>query len=435
MAHTSRGIMGIREESCSTQPCLLHADARTARIEAAPVTSSPLSLASVLRSIALLVRPSVSSDSVLAPAAPCLRQLRLPSGPPMLHCVAMVRMGCHQSRPVASAVPSPHPSSRATPHPGALPPQRPATDAAACPRQPSTRCSKAALRCALCATACLLLAFSQERLARTTRARRCRRPGTRTWQVRTRRSLPALVELQLTPPWSAPLGAFFSGRVSRAPSDLRSSLFPHRCEGYCGTRQPASVRLHLPHRRCGYLGPALDHAASRCTAASLSCCRPVTDAAACPSRFVLAAAPRSCYSACLERHCGGSRLHLLGRVLHPSLAHAASRCTAALNSCRPVADAAACPGPAAATRAALPPTSRLLARRGSTILLQSVRGSAVAARCDSFVTVVGTPGRVDASAPFRPCLPEGALRTLHLLPALGRVHDSKPVGCALLVQH
>jgi hypothetical protein len=82
----------------------------------------------------------------------------------MLHCVAMVRMGLPSVSIVAHAAPSPRPSSRATPHPGAPLPQQPATDAAACPRQPSSPCSEAALRqpsalrskaaprCAHCAT-------------------------------------------------------------------------------------------------------------------------------------------------------------------------------------------------------------------------------------------------------------------------------------------
>jgi len=47
-------------------------------------------------------------------------------------------MGLPSVSTVAHAALSPHPSSRATPHLGALPPQLPATDAATCPRQPST---------------------------------------------------------------------------------------------------------------------------------------------------------------------------------------------------------------------------------------------------------------------------------------------------------
>jgi len=49
----------------------------------------------------------------------------------MLHCVAMVRMGLPSVSIVAHAAPSPRPSSRATPHPGAPLPQQPATDSAA----------------------------------------------------------------------------------------------------------------------------------------------------------------------------------------------------------------------------------------------------------------------------------------------------------------
>jgi hypothetical protein len=65
----------------------------------------------------------------------------------MLRCVEMVRMGLPSVSTIAHTVPSPRLSSRATPHPDALSPQRPVIDAAACPRQPSTQCSKAALRC------------------------------------------------------------------------------------------------------------------------------------------------------------------------------------------------------------------------------------------------------------------------------------------------
>ena len=150
-----------------------------------------------------------------------------PPGSSMLRCVATVKMGLPSVSTVAQAAPSPRPFSRAAPHPGALLPQQPATDAATRPRQPSTPCSKAALRCAPSATA------------------------------------------------------------------QRSSLFPRRCGGCCGTRQ-------LSTAQSGYHGPA------------------------CAAR-VLAAAPRSCYSACLERHCGGSRLHLLVRALF-------SRCASALPS-------------------------------------------------------------------------------------------------------
>ena len=53
-------IIGIREKSGSTPLHLLHADARTARLETAPVTSSPLSLASVLRSSELLPTPGLA---------------------------------------------------------------------------------------------------------------------------------------------------------------------------------------------------------------------------------------------------------------------------------------------------------------------------------------------------------------------------------------
>jgi hypothetical protein len=45
-------------------------------------------------------------------------------------------------------------------------------------------------------------------------------------------------------------------RCALSATAQRSSLFPHRCEGYCGTRPPASARLHLPLCRCGYLSPA-----------------------------------------------------------------------------------------------------------------------------------------------------------------------------------
>ena len=51
-AHRKR-IIGRREKSGSTPLRPLRADARTARLETAPVTSSPLSLASVLRSLDL----------------------------------------------------------------------------------------------------------------------------------------------------------------------------------------------------------------------------------------------------------------------------------------------------------------------------------------------------------------------------------------------
>jgi len=92
-------------------------------------------------------RPRAHNSS--APAAPSLRQLRrgAPRAPPLslnstlqaFDEVALTYACC---------------SSRATPHPGALPPQQPAPDAAACPRQPSTPCCcQAALRRALGATA------------------------------------------------------------------------------------------------------------------------------------------------------------------------------------------------------------------------------------------------------------------------------------------
>ena len=93
------------------------------------------------------------------------------------------------------------------------------------------------------------------------------------------RNSPASVSAVASPAPSLRLSQPSLGVAShRAPSDTRVAL-PVAFGGYCGTRPPASVRLHLPHHRCGYLSPASDYAASRCAAASciiISCGRPPT---------------------------------------------------------------------------------------------------------------------------------------------------------------
>jgi hypothetical protein len=65
-------IIGRREKRGSTPLCLLRADARTARIETAPVTSSPLSLASVLRSFELLPPPCLAYPRSIHCARACM---------------------------------------------------------------------------------------------------------------------------------------------------------------------------------------------------------------------------------------------------------------------------------------------------------------------------------------------------------------------------
>lgn len=106
-------------------------------------------------------------------------------------------------------------------------------------------------------------------------------------------------------------------------------------------------------------------------------------------RSAFAAAPRSCYSAFRERHCGGSKLR---RVAPSSWRGVLLRALPALaESTLPAISSAF---------AALPPTSPGVQRLHD--LATDVRSTAVVARCDSFLTVVGTPGRVDASALSRP---------------------------------